>query len=598
MQDIAELIGSAAKSYEHGDYSRVIEVCESLLSGHSRDWRLLHLLGKAAYQLQRYSQAEHHLRRAIQRARTEASLYNTLGVVLEAQGRSDEAAAAYTHAVELNPGFAEAWLNIAIVHTLKRDWQAAGEASTQALALRPQWARACCVAGYIHQNTGALDEALASFMRAIEIDPACVEAGNHLAALQNKRGDFAVAAVHLRKVVELAPGHAEGWNNLGISNNGLGRFEEAAACFRRAVELEDNFAQAHYNLGNALREIGDCRAAITSYEQAISLMPDFAWAHWNLSHALLASGRFQEGWREYAWRHDKRLGIVTYPRQLNLPRWDGRRFDGKRLLVHYEQGLGDNIQFVRYLPMVKDCGGDVILEAPSELYELFRDCQGIDELIAAGQQPPAGHFDWVASPLDFPQLFGTHIGTIPARVPYVFADVDKSRAWWSRLRGEALRIGIVWAGSPAHGRDAERSCSVELFVPLSELEGVQVYSLQKGPAAAQLARFDAATPIVDLADELMDLSDLAAVMINLDLVITVDTAAAHLAGAMAKPVWVVLPFIADWRWLTDRDDSLWYPSMRLFRQKQRGDWAEVFRRVQAELQKVVGQAVECRTDYR
>lgn len=415
----------------------------------------------------------------------------------------------------------------------------------------------------------------------------------------NRRGDFAAAAVQLRQVVERAKDYAEAWNNLGISEKGLGRFEEAAGCFRRAVELEDGFAQGHYNLGNALRETGDCEGAIAAYERAIALMPDFVWAHWNLSHALLACGRFEEGWREYAWRHDKRLGIVTYPHELGLPRWDGRRFEGRRLLVHYEQGLGDNIQFVRYLPMVKGRGGTVVLEAPQALYSLFKDCEGIDELIAAGgpgAPPPAGHFDWVASPLDFPGIFGTRVETIPARVPYVFADVDKAQAWWPRLRGEALKVGIVWAGSPAHGRDAERSCSAEWFVPLAQMEGVRMYSLQKGAAAGQLGQYDTAERIADLADDFADFSDLAAAMINLDLIITVDTAAAHLAGAMARPVWVVLPFAADWRWLTNHNDSPWYPSMRLFRPKRRGDWAEVFRRVKVELAKAARKNIECRTE--
>ncbi|MBE0537551.1 MAG: tetratricopeptide repeat protein [Phycisphaerae bacterium] len=590
MQDMGEAIGTAATLYEQGDYSRVVEVCRRVLQSRE-DWRLLHFVGKAAYQLGRYAQAEESVRRAIRQAAGEASIHNTLGVILEAQGRFDEAVAAYGQAVSLKGDFAEAWLNRAIALTSAGDTQSAERACAQALELRPDWARAHDVMGYVHQCKGAFQEAEASFRRAVELEAGYAEARNHLGAALNRRGDFAAAAAQLRQVVATAADYAEGWNNLGISEKGLGRLAEAAACFRRAVELDEGFAQGHYNLGNALRETGDCEGAIEAFERAIEWMPDFAWAHWNLSHALLACGRFDEGWRQYAWRHDKRLGIVTYPHEMDLPRWDGRKFDGRRLLVHYEQGLGDTIQFIRYLPMVKARGGTVVLEAPRQLFALFRECEGIDELIAAGPDKPAGHFDWMASPLDFPGIFGTQAETIPARVPYVFADVDKAQVWWPRLRGTALKIGIVWAGSPDHGRDAERSCSLEWFGPLARMEGVRAYSLQKGPAAEQLAQCDAAGRIVDLAGDFEDMSDLAAAMINLDLIISVDTAAAHLAGAMARPVWVVLPFTADWRWMTDRTDSPWYPTMQLFRQKSRGDWADVFQRVHEELKKVVKEHV-------
>jgi len=584
MQNMQEIIETVAARYERGDYSHVMEICEGVLRSGRDDWQLLHFLAKAAYQLGNFPQAQGYARRAVTQAPREAAVYNTWGVILEAQGRFDEAERAYSQAVELNCNFAEAWLNMAIVHTSGRRWSAAQAACGKAIALRPDWARAHDVMGFIKENTGAQHEAEESVRRALQLDETCADARNHLGALLNQKGDFAAAAVQLRKAVEQAPDHAEAWNNLGISENGLERFEEAARCFQRAIQLEDGFAHAHYNLGKALREMADLEGAITAYEQAIEHMPDFLWAKWNLSHALLASGRFDEGWSRYAVRHDRPLGIVTYPHDLDLPRWDGQRFDGRRLLVHYEQGLGDNIQFVRYLPMVKELGGTVVLEAPWPLYGLFKDCEGCDELILAGEQPPAGHFDLTASPLDFPGIFQTRPETVPARVPYLFADVDKARAWWTRLRGNALKVGIVWAGSPAHGRDRQRS---EWFMPLSQIEGVRVYSLQKGPAAEQLSRFDTAGRITDLADDLKDFSDLAAAMINLDLIITVDTAAAHLAGAMAKPVWTLLPCRADWRWMLDRDDSPWYPSMKLFRQKRRGDWADVFRRVTKELQKTV-----------
>ncbi|UCE47415.1 MAG: tetratricopeptide repeat protein, partial [Phycisphaerales bacterium] len=335
-----------------------------------------------------------------------------------------------------------------------------------------------------------------------------------------------------------------------------------------------------YNLGNALKEQGRCDEAIECYDRAIQLRPGYAQAHWNRSHAFLLSGDLTQGWEGYKWRRAPELEIFTYPHRHERPRWDGSSFTGKRLLVHCEQGLGDSIQFMRYLPMVKARGGTVIFEAWKPLHGILHDYEGVDELLELSfTEKTDAKFDLHISLMDLPAVFETTLKTIPAEVPYVHPDPEKVKIWRNRLGDDGFKVGMVWAGSPRHGNDHNRSCSLDMFAQLANIDGVRSYSLQKGPAAAQTKGFQ----IESLSNDLHDFSDTAAVMENLDLVISVDTAAAHLAGAMARPTWILLPFAPDWRWMLNRTNSPWYPTARLFRQQKWGDWDSVLGRVAKEV---------------
>jgi len=302
--------------------------------------------------------------------------------------------------------------------------------------------------------------------------------------------------------------------------------------------------------------------------------------------ALLLTGRFEEGWDEYRWR--LRTEKAAYPRRHHVPCWDGSPFAGKRLLVHYEQGFGDNIQFIRYLPMVKRRGGTVICEMLAPLIGLFHGLPGIDELIpASAERTLATEFDLYVPLLELPGIFGTTSKTIPAGVPYLHADPAKAEYWRQKLVSRAFKVGIVWAGKPAHPEDRTRSCHLRHFLHWSKIPGLRLFGLQKGAAANQTEDLSQEIAMTNLGGELDDFTDTAAVIANLDLIVSVDTAVLHLAGAMGRPAWAILPFSPDWRWMLDRPDSPWYPTMRLFRQKSYGDWDDVFQRVSQELQMLV-----------
>ncbi|KKK84230.1 hypothetical protein LCGC14_2785440, partial [marine sediment metagenome] len=336
----------------------------------------------------------------------------------------------------------------------------------------------------------------------------------------------------------------------------------------------------------ALQEQGKLDEAIASYDRAIALQSDYAEAHMNRSFALLLTENFEQGWQEYEWRlRAKDRASPTFQQ----PRWDGSPLNGRTILVHAEQGLGDTIQFIRYLPLVKARGGHVIFECQKPLYRLLKSCAGIDEIIErTSTRKLLAQFDLYIPLPSLPGIFGTTLNTIPSDSSYITVDPDLVTQWRIRLgHNEDFKIGIVWAGNPDHNMDRARSCSLADFAPLVDIPDLTFYSLQKGPASAEANDPPKGMKIVNLEDELNDFADTAAVIANLDVVISVDTAVVHLAGAIGKTVWTLLPFVPDWRWLQNRDDTPWYPTMRLFRQTPLNDWTGVFEQVKKVLTKKV-----------
>jgi hypothetical protein len=320
---------------------------------------------------------------------------------------------------------------------------------------------------------------------------------------------------------------------------------------------------------------------------ALRLDPQSASTHWNRALALLQGGDYARGWPEYEWRW-RRPG--ARPRlSTDRPAWDGRPLEGRTILLWCEQGLGDAIQFARYAPRVQRQGGRVLLQCPGILRALFRTLPGVEAVLAEGEALPA--FDVHAPLLSLPALLGTTLATVPAEVPYLSADPALVGAWRKKLAAvPGLRVGVAWQGNPHHKWDRHRSVHLAAFAPLARVGGVRLVSLQKGPGAEQLAALRGRLPVVDFGDDLGasgPYPDTAALMRGLDLVVTVDTATAHLAGALGVPVWVPLSTIVDWRWLLGREDSPWYPTMRLFRQAQLGDWGPVFARLAEELRALV-----------
>jgi hypothetical protein len=345
------------------------------------------------------------------------------------------------------------------------------------------------------------------------------------------------------------------------------------------------YADAHVNLANALKEQGRTDEALGCYQLALWLKPDSAAARYNRSLALLQAGRWTEGWAEYEYRW--RRGSMPQ-RHTDRPRWDGADLAGKTIVLWCEQGLGDAIQFARYAPAVKDRGGRIVLECPPQLAALLVTCPGVDAVVAEGQPLPV--FDMQAPLLSLPALFGTTPENLPAAVPYLAAEPDRVETWRQRLEGvAAFRVGVCWQGNRFLRGDRHRSFPLASLAPLAAVPGVRLVSLQKGPGADQLKA--ARLAVVDLGDELDPppggFRDTAALLKSLHLVVSCDSAVAHLAGAMGVPVWLALSTMPDWRWLLGRADTPWYSSVRLFRQERLGDWAGVFAQMAAELGNLV-----------
>lgn len=436
--------------------------------------------------------------------------------------------------------------------------------------------------GVVLRAIGRLEEATVACEQALLLNAEYAEAHHNMGNVFFSQGRYAAAVEKYNHVTSLDPGCVEAYNTAAIALQYLGEYDAAMEKCRQALLRKPDYAEAYNTAASVLLKKGLCVEAIENYGHALRLKPDYAEAHCNLGMALLLGGRFEEGWPEYAWR--LKTDKAAYLRGHPAPCWDGSSFAGKTLLIRHEQGFGDNIQFIRYLPTVKRLGGRVSCETLRPLVGLFGGLGGVDELVEASSATAfAGDFDFYVPLLQLPRILGTTLETIPAGVPYLHADPVKAQRWRGRFSQTELNVGIVWAGQPAHPEDRARSCHLRHFVPLSKIPGVQLFGLQKGSAAAQVRDLAAEISLTNLGDEFNDFTDTAAVVENLDLVISVDTAVLHLAGAMAKPVWAILPSAPDWRWMLERDDSPWYPTMRLFRQRQHGRWDEVFLRVSHEL---------------
>jgi hypothetical protein len=377
---------------------------------------------------------------------------------------------------------------------------------------------------------------------------------------------------------DLAEAHAGLGNALGDRN----RLDEALSCQRRALALQPDSAEAHHNLGTSLADLGRLDEAVECYRRAIELRPDFADAHYNLSIALLLDGEFPRGWDEGEWRWRRRDKTQEKLRSFAQPLWSGEQQAPRTILVWCEQGLGDSIHFVRYVPELVKRGWRVILEAPTGLRRLFATVEGVT-LVERGD--PLPHFDTHCPLLSLPRAFGTTLATIPAAVPYLGAGAEGVATWRDRLGddGSRPRVGLAWAGNPAFIRDAARSPRLDVMMPLLEVPGIRFFGLQMGDGRRDLSGRAMPPGFTDLGPEITDFADTAAILANLDLIVTSDTAVAHLAGALGRPVWVALKAVPDWRWLRERDDSPWYPSMRLFRQPRPGDWRPVVEALGREL---------------
>jgi tetratricopeptide (TPR) repeat protein len=457
----------------------------------------------------------------------------------------------------------------------------------QVLRLRPQQAEAHNNLGVALAEQGRLAEAVVHYELALQEQPAYAEAHYNWANALKVQEQYRGAAEHYHQAVRLRPTWAAAHNNLGLVSARLGEFEQARSCYEQALRLLPTYAEAHNNLALLLQTQGQLDLALIHFNRAIELQPEFAAAHANRAQVWLLLGHYRRGWPEYEWRSKIPGAILA---NLPQPVWDGTDLTGRTILLRAEQGIGDTIQFIRYAPLVKQKGGRVLVEAPDTLLPLLRCCSGIDELIARGS--PLPDFEVQARLPSLPGILQTTLADIPAPIPYLTVDVAMVGQWKKQLGAvRTFKIGISWKGISKYPGDRERSIALRHFMPLARIPGVRVFSLQKGPGMAQLAELEQPDLITDLGSRLDETAgafmDTAAVMKNLKLVITSDTATAHLAGALGVPVWIALSVACDWRWMIDRLDSPWYPTMRLFRQTTLDRWDDVFERMATALQGMV-----------
>ncbi|MBR1217371.1 tetratricopeptide repeat protein [Bradyrhizobium sp. U87765 SZCCT0131] len=507
-----------------------------------------------------------------------------VGEVLQALDCLDEAAAAFRHALEIDPASVKAHCGLGAVLYRQGAFEEALEAYRCATAAGPANAEALKITGLILHETRRLDEALVAYERTSSLSPDDPMVLSNLAACLCALGrlDDGIAACH--RALAADPGHAPAHTNLGILHEAQDRPEEAVAAHRRSIAADPGYATGYGNLAVALRNYGDIDEAVAVSHQAVALAPNDPLTRYNHAHLLLLNGDLVNGFREYGWRLRSKV-LADGEEAFDAPHWQGEDFSGRTLLLHAEYGLGDTLNFVRYVPRVVARGGSVVLQAQPALVPLLRRSLDIT-VIARGEPLPP--FDLHMPLMGLPCVFGTTLDDIPADVPYLAGDPVKRDAWRGALASETrLKVGVVWAGNPLHKGDRWRSLPAEAVLPHLVMDGVQLYSLQKepresdGPTLARLRR-----SVIDLGPGLGDFMDTAAAIEALDLVIAVDTSVAHLAGALGRPVWMLLPYALDWRWFREREDSPWYPTMRLLRQPKPHDWEPVIRRAAEELARV------------
>ncbi|MFB2836909.1 FkbM family methyltransferase [Floridanema evergladense] len=511
-----------------------------------------------------------------------AEVHNNLGNCFLAKNQLEDAIAAYQNAVTLNPKYPEAFYNLGNACKAKGDLATAKINYQKTISLKPNFPEVHNNLGLVLQEEGYLAEAINCYEQAIRLNPEYAEAHNNLGNAFEEEKNLEKAIACYQQSLALNPNYIDAYNNLGNVLLSQGKAEEAIACYQKALELNPNYVQAHYNYANALKYQDKWDEAIAQLEYTLTLEPNFAEAHKNLGISLLIKGEFARGFAEYEWRwHTKEYRKIASFQ----PLWHQGDLQAKKILLLCEQGFGDNIHFIRYAPLIAQQGAHITLACYEELYRLFSTVPGVEEIVTSGTTV---EYDYCAATMSLPYLMGTTAETIPANIPYLFP--PKTTSIILEAPPETyLKIGIVWAGNPGNTNDRNRSCSLLNFLPLLDIPGIAFYSLQKGAKAQDLTALNLTSKIQDIGEKITDFADTAATINQLDLVICVDTSVAHLAGAMGKTVWVLLSKVADWRWMLEGENNPWYPTLRLFRQTNLGDWQPVFQKVALELEKMISE---------
>jgi tetratricopeptide (TPR) repeat protein len=592
----------AAVLSNHGGVLRQLGRIDEALHSYAQALALQPLNAQTHYnrglllrQVQRLDEAIGCFERAAQIEPSYAEAHYHLGLALLSKQLPEPALVSLGRAVALRPNDAECHFNRALALQQLRQLEEASAGYRHTLSLRPDLTEAYYNLGAIQLQLQRYEEALASFERTVKLAPDYADGHNKRALMLLQLRRFPEAVAGFDRALQLDPQCVEAHSNRGVTLLRMSRFEEAERSYRQALSIDPKCANVHVNIGVLCYDRNQPRAAIAHYARAIELSPDFPTAYLNRAHAYLLAGDFTPGWADFEWRWKIAEGPLASDTRFNgRPLWLGDEpIAGRSILLHAEQGLGDTLQFCRYVRLVVERGARVLLEVPDSLVTLMRCLPGVDQVFAAGEPLPA--FDLHCPLLSLPLAFRTTLATIPASVPYLGCDADLVRIWRARL-GERrkLRVGLVWSGGTRPGQpecwtiNAQRNLPPALLASLPH-EEIELFSLQKGQSAQ--AEWQG-PPLRDFTHLLTDFSETAALMENLDLVISVDTSMAHLAGALGKPVWILNRFNTCWRWLLDRSDSPWYPSATIYRQRRPGDWYEVVARVRQDLHALLRQHIQ------
>jgi tetratricopeptide (TPR) repeat protein len=574
----------ALRLHQQGRLIDAERVYREILQHAPAHFDALHLLGVLALQTGRTESGVELIANAVALNPNSWGAHNNLGNGLRELGRLDAALGSFDRSIALRPDFAEAHNNRGIVLQNLRRFDDALASFETAIALKPDYAEAHNNRGVALQELKRLVDARASFDAAIALKHDYAEACNNRGNVGKQLGDLARAIADFDNAIALRPDYAAAHYNRGTVLQESRRFDDALVSLERAIALQPDHAEAYNNRGLVLQELGRPDEAIASFDRTIGLKPNDAEAYVNKSFSLLQLGRFEQGWRLYEWR--KKLAQPFGDRSFAKPLWLGSADIANRtVFVHWEQGLGDTIQYARFAQLLSGRGANVVMSVQEPLFRLFKQTSSDVQVIDQDEVPAA--FDCHCPLMSLPLALGTTLQSIPAKQPYLFADASLRDAWNARLPPKTKpRIGIVWSGGAKHKNDAQRSIDLSTFASVLSSDVLWI-SLQKELRESDAAALRQLHHIARYGEELQDFSDTAALIDLLDLVIAVDTSVAHLAGAMGKEVWLLLPYHADWRWLLDRGDSPWYPTARLFRQDSARSWRNVLARLRGALDEFV-----------
>jgi tetratricopeptide (TPR) repeat protein len=619
-QNLGMLQRIAAVAAQPAEFAEALALYAAFLS-HTPDSAYAHYdLGNLHHKQGNLPTAIACLRRAIAIRPSCFEFHFNLAAALYQSGELADAAQSYRQAIELKSNDADAHYSLAVVLQKMNDPVAAAQVYAKALQFRPEFPDALSNLGFLCISLGDLKSAESLLRRAIELEPNHINAHCNLANVLVNRGDTPGAMALCRAALAMNPNHALVLCNYGALCTDTGDLQGAEIALRRSVAIDPTNVDAHCNLANAFAKQGNVQAAteathnalainpkhaltlcnfgvlldsiadfdgaVRYYLRSLEAEPGFKLAQYNLSIQRLAAGDFAAGWQAYEARWGTPEFRSQRPPDLIQPQWQGEDIRGQRIVIYSEQGLGDTIQFIRYVPMVAARGATVVLRVQPALVRIVSTLDPSIRVVSAESNEGAD-FEWRCPLMSLPLAFATALATIPATIPYLHADASAVEAWSHRLPPRGLRIGLVWAGNPKNVRDRQRSIPLSKLGQITHAHGATFYSLQKGPSSSELTETPNEFPIIDLGPHLDDFTDTAAILANLDLVITVDTAVAHLAAAMGKPVWMLIARVNDWRWLRERCDTPWYPSIVLFRQTTVGQWDDILDRIESALRSML-----------